>query len=133
MQEAGGELKERGMIENITPILRCDDLETSKRYYVDVLGFKVDFDTPWMTGVSRDGRGLMLCREHQGQRGTWVWIGVEDADAFYAELVAKGATVRDGPQNFEWSYEFQLEDPNGHVLRFGNESRSGSKSGVFKP
>lgn len=121
------------MIEGITPILRCDDFEASKRYYRDVLGFKVDFDTPWMAGISRDGGHLMLAREHQGESGTWVWIGVEDADALYAELVAKGALIRDPPQNFEWSYEFQVEDPNGHVLRFGGETKPGPKTGVFKP
>jgi predicted enzyme related to lactoylglutathione lyase len=121
------------VIENIAPILRCDDFEASKRYYVDVLGFKIDFETPWMAGVSRDGRGLMLCREHQGERGTWVWIGVEDADALYAELVAKGAMIRDPPQNFDWAYEFQVEDPSGHVLRFGSESKPGAPHGAFKP
>jgi catechol 2,3-dioxygenase-like lactoylglutathione lyase family enzyme len=32
------------MIENITPILRVDDLGRSRRFYCDVLGFKLDWD-----------------------------------------------------------------------------------------
>jgi predicted enzyme related to lactoylglutathione lyase len=120
------------VIENIAPILRCDDFEASKRYYVDVLGFKIDFDAPGMAGVSRDQRGLMLCDRRQGAPGTWVWIGVEDAEGLYAEFVAKGARIRSPPQNFEWAYEFQVEDPSGHVLRFGSEPKPGPKDGVFK-
>jgi catechol 2,3-dioxygenase-like lactoylglutathione lyase family enzyme len=123
---------ESAVIENITPILRCTDFAASKRYYVDVLGFKLDFDAPGMAGISRDSRGIMLCDGSQGERGTWVWIGVEDAGALYAEFVAKGAVIRDPPQNFEWAYEFQVEDPNGHVLRFGSEPKPGLPRGRFK-
>lgn len=120
------------MIENVIPILRCDDFEASKRYYVEKLGFSIDFDVPWMAQVSRDGCRIMLADSHQGQRGAWVWVGVEDADVIYAEFVASGAVIRDALQNFEWSYEFQVEDPSGHVLRFGSESKPGPKGGAFK-
>jgi predicted enzyme related to lactoylglutathione lyase len=120
------------MIEGITPILRADDLEATKRYYLDVLGFSLDWEAPYMISVSRDGQGIMICDGHQGQRGTWLWIGVEDADALYAEFVAKGAVIRDPPQNFEWAYEFQVEDPDGHVLRFGSEPRPDAPFGSFR-
>jgi predicted enzyme related to lactoylglutathione lyase len=121
------------MIENITPILRADDLAATKRYYLDVLGFKLDWEAPYMISVSRDGGGsIMICDGHQGHRGTWLWIGVEDADALYAEFVSKGAVIRDPPQNFAWAYEFQVEDPNGHVLRFGSEPKPGAPIGQFR-
>jgi uncharacterized glyoxalase superfamily protein PhnB len=121
------------MIENSIPILRCDDFAGAKRYYVDKLGFKLDFDVPWMAQVSRGGCRIMLADRHQGERGTWVWIGVEDADLLYTEFVAAGAVIRDPPQNFEWAYEFQVEDPNGHVLRFGSDAKPGAKDGEFRP
>ncbi|NJM36267.1 MAG: bleomycin resistance family protein [Rhodomicrobium sp.] len=113
------------MIEGITPILRADDLAATKLYYLDVLGFTLDWEAPYMIQVSRDRHPIMICDGAQGQSGTWVWIGVEDADALYAELVANGAVIRDAPQNFQWSYEFQVEDPNGHVLRFGSDDEAG--------
>jgi predicted enzyme related to lactoylglutathione lyase len=112
------------MIENITPILRVDDLGRSRRFYCDVLGFKLDWDAGEMISVSRDQCGLMLCEGGQGQKGTWVWIGVEDAAALCAEFTVKGAAVRMAPTNFAWAYEFRIEDPDGHVLRFGSESRA---------
>jgi predicted enzyme related to lactoylglutathione lyase len=120
------------MIEGIIPILRADDLAASTRYYRDVLGFQIDWETPHMVSVSRDRCAIMICGGHQGQRGTWLWIGVEDAGALHAEVAAKGAVIRDPPQNFEWSYEFQVEDPDGHVLRFGSESKPGVPFGQFR-
>lgn len=121
-----------GRIEGITPILRVENPEASKRYYLDVLGFKLDWEAPWMFSVSRDRASLMLCRQHQGNPGTWVWIGCEDADALHAEFVAKGANIRHPPTNFEWAYEFQVEDPDGHVLRFGSEPKA-APFGKFLP
>jgi hypothetical protein len=59
-------------------------------------------------------------------------VGVEDAEALFAEFSAKGARIRSPPQNFDWAYEFQIEDPDGHVLRFGSEPKPGPKGGVFK-
>lgn len=119
------------MIETIIPILRCNDLGAAKRYYVDVLGFSIDFDVPGMAQVSRDGSSIMLADRAQGEAGMWLWVGVEDADALYAEFVARGALIRDPPRNFQWAYEFQVEDPSGHVLRFGSEPKPGP-TGVFK-
>lgn len=113
------------MIENVTPILRVEGLEASRRYYIETLGFSIDWDTEGMASVSRDGKSIMLCEGEQGQPGTWLWIGVEDADVFFAEFSARGARIRSSPRNFSWPYEFAIEDPDGHVLRFGSEPKSG--------
>jgi predicted lactoylglutathione lyase len=113
-----------GMIENVTPILRVDDLERSRRYYIERLGFALDWEEDAMISVSRNDQSIMLCQGAQGQPGTWLWIGVDDADAFFAEFSAKGVQIRSRPQNFSWAYEFSVEDPDGHVLRFGSEPKS---------
>ena len=110
-------------VENVTPILRVQDLEVSRRYYIQKLGFALDWDAGGMISVSRDHKSIMLCEREQGQPGTWLWIGVDDADALFAELSAKGAHIRSSPQNFSWAYEFVVEDPDGHVLRFGAEPK----------
>jgi predicted lactoylglutathione lyase len=112
-------------VENITPILRVENLDVSRRYYVETLGFSLDWDAGAMISVSRDGCAIMLCERDQGQPGTWIWIGVDDADAFFAEFSAKGARVGNRPQNFPWAYEFGVEDPDGHVLRFGSDPKPG--------
>jgi catechol 2,3-dioxygenase-like lactoylglutathione lyase family enzyme len=107
-------------IENVTPILRVDDLAASRRYYTQALGFAVDWETDGMISVSRDGKAIMLCEREQGQPGVWLWIGVDDADAVFAEFSAKDASIHSLPQNFSWAYEFAVEDPDGHVLRIGS-------------
>lgn len=111
-------------IENVIPILRVEDLEVSRRYYIQKLGFTLDWDyAGQMISVSRNGKAIMLCEREQGQAGTWLWIGVYDADALFAEFSAKGARIRTPPKNFSWAYEFTVEDPDGHVLRFGGEPK----------
>jgi uncharacterized glyoxalase superfamily protein PhnB len=59
---------------------------------------------------------------------TWLWIGVEDADVLLDEFSAKGANICMPTQNFSWAYEFRVEDPDGHVLRFGSEPKPGATS-----
>ncbi len=114
-------------VECIIPILPVANLAASVRYYVEVLGFQVDWgDGPdsEMASVSRDGRPLMLCQGGQGHAGTWVWIGVEDIEPLLAEFTARGAKVIQQPTNYYWAYEFRLEDPDGHMLRFGSEPKA---------
>jgi len=120
------------VIENVIPILRVRDVEASRRYYVGTLGFALEWDADGMIAVARDRKSIMLCEGGQGQPGTWLWIGVEDADAFFAEFSAKGAHIRSPLQNFAWAYEFQVEDPDGHVLRFGAEPKPGPPNGIFR-
>ena len=114
------------------PILRVADLRASIDYYVHVLGFKIDWDTPMITSVSRDRCGVFLCEGDQGNPGSWVWTGVEDASALHDELVAKGAKIRQPPTNFPWALEIQVEDLDGNVLRFGSDPIDGQPFGPWK-
>ena len=117
-------------IENVIPILRVQNLTTSRRFYTDALGFSLDWDAGEMISVSRDSKSIMLCQGDQGQPGTWLWIGVDDADVLFEEFSAKGAKICMPPQNFSWAYEFRIEDPDGHVLRFGSEPKPHSYYGT---
>ena len=111
-------------VENVTPILRVENLAASRAYYLQALGFSVDWETDGMLSISRDGKSIMLCEGEQGVSGVWLWIGVDDADAFFAEFSARSARIKSPPQNFSWAYEFAIEDPDGHVLRFGSEPKA---------
>src|SRR5437762_12227053 len=91
--------------ENIQPILRVADIKRSLAYYLDVLGFT---KAPWgdlFTAVVRDRCSLYLCQGSQGNRGTWVWAGVEDTEQLYAEYKARGAIIRVPPRNYPWALE----------------------------
>jgi catechol 2,3-dioxygenase-like lactoylglutathione lyase family enzyme len=113
-------------VECITPILRVNSLQVSIRFYVDVLGFRVNWgaeDGSTFASVSRDGRSIMLAEGEQGQRGTWLWIGVEDIEPLFVDYKAKGVKFREPPTNYPWAYEMKIEDPDGHVLRLGSDSK----------
>ena len=111
--------------EHASPILRVTSMAASRRYYVETLGFRdAHWGTDLFTSVNRDGAGIYLCQGRQGGPGTWVWIGVEDVDALFEEYRTKAAKIRLTPRNYPWAYEMHVEDPDGHVLRFGSEPRT---------
>ncbi len=117
--------------EGMNPILRVTDLAASLDYYVAKLGFKVDWQTPFFASVSRGKCHIFLSVGDQGHLGSWVWIGVEDADALFGEYQANGARVRNPPTNYEWTYEMQIEDLDGNVLRLGSEPKSDQPEGEW--
>jgi len=117
--------------EGSSPILRVENMQTALAFYIGKLGFQ---NATWgwdgFTSVNRDRADIYLCRGGQGRGGAWVWIGVEDASRLHDELVAKGVAIRMPLTNFDWALEFQVEDPDGNVLRFGSEPLEGEKADV---
>src|ERR1700716_57461 len=97
----------------VVPILPVADLATSVAYYVDQLGFELQWQSDPMASVKRGGASIMLCDGDQGHAGTWLWISTTDVDALYAELEARGARLRHAPANYPWgSRECQVMDPD---------------------
>ncbi|HVQ37803.1 MAG TPA: glyoxalase superfamily protein [Pyrinomonadaceae bacterium] len=111
--------------EHADPILSVKDMAVSVQYYVETLGFRnADWGSAVFTSVNRDTAGIYLCQGGQGHPGTWVWIGVEDVTKLYEEYQASGARILRAPENYPWACEMHVEDPDGHVLRFGSEPRT---------
>lgn len=108
------------MVENTCPILCVADLARSLDYYVTKLGFQVDWQGEGFAGISRDSGGIMLIEGSQGNPGTYVWMGVQDAPALLEEYRAGGAMIRHELKNYPWALEFKVNDPDGHVLRIGS-------------
>jgi catechol 2,3-dioxygenase-like lactoylglutathione lyase family enzyme len=110
-------------IENITPVLYVRDMSRSLAFYVHILGFKnAEWGDDNFTSVNRDNTGLYLCKGGQGNPGTWIWIGFDgDIFSLHQQLMSKGVTIKLPPTNFSWAFEMRVEDPDGHILRFGTE------------
>jgi catechol 2,3-dioxygenase-like lactoylglutathione lyase family enzyme len=98
-------------------------MNASRAFYVDILGFKeAEWGNDNFTSINRDKAGIYLCKGGQGNPGTWVWIGFDgDIFSLHDRLKAKGVTIRQSPTNYSWALEMHVEDPDGHVLRFGTE------------
>lgn len=115
----------------VNPIFRVRDVRASTEYYVNALGFRINFETRWLVSVSRGKCNIFLSEGDQGHPGAWVWIGVSDVVAVHQELIAKGAKVRHPPTNYVWALEMQVEDPDGNVLRIGSDPLPGEPEGEW--
>jgi uncharacterized glyoxalase superfamily protein PhnB len=116
------------MSQFVTPQLRSTNWERTRGFYVDGLGFTVGWTHqcepgfPIFAEVTLDGRSLFLT-EHKGDRevGGAVYIIVEDVDAFYRVIAARGVPVREPPEEAPWGVrEMMVVDPDGNRLQFAN-------------
>ena len=118
--------------EGVVPILRVADLTTSIDYYTNILGFELQWQEPSvLASIIRDEVKLFLAQGDQGNPGSWIWIGVDDAEQLFNDYRAKGAKIRHPPTNYSWAYEMQVEDPDGNVLRMGSEPKENEPLGEW--
>jgi uncharacterized glyoxalase superfamily protein PhnB len=114
-------------IGKTTPILRIFDETTARQFYLEFLGFKVDWehrfapDLPLYLQISRDGCVLHLS-EHHGDcsPGAAVRIEASDLDDFHAELASKHYKyARPGIESTPWgTRDMSVKDPFGNRLTF---------------
>lgn len=112
---------------SITPILRIFDEAKAREFYVNFLGFAVDWEhrfepsLPLYLQVSR-GDCVLHLSEHHGDccPGAALRIEVDDVDALHAELAAKNyGYARPGIDDTPWgSREMAIKDPFGNRLVF---------------
>ncbi|WP_431046415.1 glyoxalase superfamily protein [Roseateles sp. L2-2] len=112
-----------------TPILRMFDEAKALEFYVQFLGFTVDWEHRFEPGlplymqVSRDGCVLHLS-EHHGDAcpGAAMRIETDDIEAFHAELIARRyGNARPGLEDTPWgSKDVSVTDPFGNRLTFTN-------------
>lgn len=108
------------------PILRTFDEAKAREFYVDFLGFQVDWehrfapDLPLYLQVSRADCRLHLS-EHHGDAtpGSTLRIPVRELEALHAELTAKKyRNARPGIETQPWGRELSVKDPFGNRLVF---------------
>lgn len=108
------------------PVLRMFDVEKTKAFYLEFLGFSLDWehrfeaDLPLYCQVSRAGLTLHLSEHHgDGSPGAVVFAPMAGIDAFHEEISAKGYRhMRPGIEDQPWGREMQVWDPNGNRIRF---------------
>ena len=106
------------------------DQEAAKKFYVEILGFKVQSDIimengyRWLEVIPPEGNtALTLAKPYLGQKD--VSIGVfanivlscDDIDETYSELISKGVKFVEEPSKQEWGMSQALfEDLDGNVF-----------------
>ena len=112
-------------IQRVVPALRIMNYQRSKAFYVDQLGFRIDWEHrfeahfPVFMAVVRDGMQIYLS-EHTGdcQVGGLVHFVIEDVGAWYGEFTARGVQVTEAPNNDLGFLNMTVTDPDGNQLRF---------------
>jgi len=112
--------------EQAVPIVRIFDVAKAHEFYLDFLGFKVDWEhrfgenSPLYEQVSRAGLRLHLS-EHAGDAtpGGNMVVYMKGIETFHKELIAKNYRyLRPGLENEEWGLEMQVIDPFNNRIRF---------------
>jgi catechol 2,3-dioxygenase-like lactoylglutathione lyase family enzyme len=113
------------VFDSAVPILRMFDVDKAKAFYVDLLGFGVDWEHQFEPGfplymqVSRGGARLHLSEHHgDGTPGTVVWINVIGLDVFHAEITARGSHAGIEPGPAPDMRTLKVWDPFGNMIRF---------------
>lgn len=115
------------MLQKTIPILRIFDVAKAKEFYIDWLGFKIEFEhqfeenMPYYIGISRDDIQIHLS-EHYGDAtpGSKVFIICNEIETFYAELQSRPYKYyRPGLEKaFYGALEISVQDPFGNKLSF---------------
>jgi hypothetical protein len=134
---AANRAKDEGANRNlasISPFFIVKDLQVSISYYIERLGFQLDFqgpdDGPYYAGVSRDGIGIMLkailpdvLPQPNHTRHEWArwdaYIYTLDPDVLFDEFSQRGASfVKKLSFIDEGLWGFAITDADGYVLVF---------------
>ena len=114
------------MLKGAASILTVRDVAAAKVWYSGVLGFEVTFEfgTPlYYVCLCRDHVQLHLVdasesRKRAGESAVAVFV--DDVDAVFEEISARGAIIRAAPVNSSYGMrDFIALDPDGNELTFG--------------
>jgi len=109
------------MLEQALPTLPLSNVAAGVKHYCDVLGFSIDYADDKGAVLNRDKVTVLLVArtaKHTGIGACSVYV--RDADAFHAELVAKGANVQGEPVSRPWGLrDFRVLDLEGNEITFG--------------
>jgi catechol 2,3-dioxygenase-like lactoylglutathione lyase family enzyme len=110
--------------QRVMPTLRITNYATSKKFYVDGLGFQVDWEHrfephfPVFMQVSRDGLAFFLT-EHSGDcpAGGLIHLYVPDVDSWFVEFQGRGVPVQEPPNEcLQGLRSMTVLDPDGNKL-----------------
>ena len=116
------------------PVLRIFDLALAKAFYVDWLGFRVDWEhrfEPGMPVYMQVSRGPVILHlsEHFGDcsPGAKILINTDDVEALHRELAARpNRNMRPGVELAPWNAKvMEVIDPFGNRLAFNESLRAG--------
>ena len=128
-------MSEARQMRAVAPVLLVADVVSAHAYYAEKLGFRSPRmwgEPPMFCIPQRDGLSVMLNQvdpgdsfrpnfDHNGRCDAYFWVS--DADALFSEYSASGADIVCEPEDQIYGMrEFQVRDPDGHLLIFGHDT-----------
>jgi catechol 2,3-dioxygenase-like lactoylglutathione lyase family enzyme len=119
--------------QRAVPIFRIFSLEKAREFYLDFLGFKVEWehrfepDAPVFMQVSRGGLAINLSEHHgDGTPGSVVYVYMTGVRALHRELNDKKYRHnRPGLEQQEWGMtELTVTDPFNNQITFGERTET---------
>ena len=112
--------------ERTFPIVRIFYEAKAREFYVDFLGFEVDWEHrfgdnfPLYMQVSRAGMGLHLSGHHgDATPGSNIFVTMRGVHAFQQELAAHDYRfMKPGVEELPWGDVMEVTDPFGNRIRF---------------
>lgn len=112
--------------ERIFPIVRIFDEAKAREFYVDFLGFEIDWEhrfgenSPLYMQVSRAGLGIHLSGHHgDATPGSNIFVTMHGVHAYQKELVGKKYRfLNPGVEELPWGDVMEVIDPFGNRIRF---------------
>jgi hypothetical protein len=117
--------------QRTVPIFRIFSLEKAREFYLDFLGFKVEWehrfepDAPVFMQVSRAGLAINLSEHHgDGTPGSVVYVYMTGVKALHRELIDKKYRHnRPGLEQQDWGMtELTVTDPFNNQITFGERT-----------
>ena len=123
---------------SLIPELTVTDLEKTKKFYVDILHFKIEYERPedCFVFLSLENNQMMFEQinnnwntgilEYPFGRGVNFEMTISNVDAMYKHILESGITpfreirishYRNGDEDIVQK-EFLIQDPDGYLLRF---------------
>ena len=106
-----------------------DDLAASRHFYVELLGFAVNYDSDWYVqlrnpespeqefGIIQRTHALVPPQYQTAPSGMYVTFVVPDVDALFSKAVSMGTRILHEPRNeFYGQRRFLLVDPSGCLV-----------------
>jgi hypothetical protein len=104
------------------PVLHVPDVKAIATYCRDVLGFQWDYGDEAYSVVWRDNSIIHFLEGTQSPTGIHLFQWVRDVDAYYKEIIDRGANVIVAPGNRAYGVrDFSVQDPNGIKIIFGQD------------
>ena len=104
--------------------LPVSDVRRSRDWYVNRLGFKIEFERAGITAI-QDSAGFTIFLRKASKRlvgdKVTLTIQLKSVDRTHDKLSKKGVKFVNSPQRLFWGYGAELLDPDGYMLNLWDQ------------